>query len=98
MMKISLIKKMNFAPKRPVAFKILENNLGCFYFENTEFYLSMSTGWDATKNQSEGATELWKFLHRNIRSNSFFRWCKQSSKFRSAFTLIFFNFTVSRHK
>ena len=43
---------MSFAPKRPAAFKISEN-LGYFYFKNTKFYLSLSTCWDFTKDQSE---------------------------------------------
>ena len=35
------IKKMRFAPKRPTAFKILENNLGYFYFKSSKFYLCL---------------------------------------------------------
>ena len=42
---------MTFAPKKPMAFNISENNFGYFYFKSTKFYLSMSTDWDVTKDQ-----------------------------------------------
>ena len=43
-------------------------------------FLFMSTGWKVTTDQSEGTTELWKFFHCTIHSNSFIWWCIKSSK------------------
>ena len=95
-------KKMNIAPKRPVAFKISENGLWYFFFK-TKFYLSMTTGWKVTKNQNDTTTEFRRFsIETFIQIHSFEdAWSLQNSVVPSLWscsnlTFILRNFSTSR--